>query len=132
MPRILPYPKLADLITRRAASIAPATNPEETAVARLWAQRMAAAAERDQALAKYRRGDRAAYDAWDRLAVWVVSLDTQIMDEPSAELSDFRAKAMLLKVLADEDGGQRMARESEAFVDQVLEWFADRRNSLSM
>lgn len=123
MPRLLPYPQIADLVKNRTSRIAPA-QPKRSKIAELWAKRMALAADRDTALARYRRGDRGAYDAWDRLAVWVVALDTEIMDEASAELGDFRIKALLLKTLADEDGGQRMARESEAFVDQVLEWFA--------
>lgn len=126
MPRLLPYPKITDLIKNRASRIAPAPEQrKQTKVAELWTKRMGLAGDRDLALARYRRGERDAYDAWDRLAVWVVSIDAEIMDEPSAELSDFRVKALLLKTLADEDGEQRMARESEGFVDQVLEWFAE-------
>lgn len=67
MPRLLPYPKITDLIKNRAARIAPAPEQrKQTKVAELWAKRMGLAGDRDLALARYRRGERDAYDAWDR------------------------------------------------------------------
>lgn len=53
------------------------------------------AAERDIALGRYRRGERDAYDAWDHLAVWVISIDTAIHTLPF-RCRQFRLFATLL------------------------------------